>query len=47
MLFRSGEHFRIETDPPAPVQADGELLGKTPFEVRVQPLAATLLVPKC
>ena len=46
MLFRSGTFFRIETDPPVPVQADGELLGKTPFEVRVQPLAATLLVPK-
>ena len=46
MLFRSGSHFRIETDPPAPAQADGELLGNTPFEVRVQPLAATLLVPK-
>ena len=46
MLFRSGTSFRIETDPPVPVQADGELLGKTPFEVRVQPLAATLLVPK-
>jgi diacylglycerol kinase family enzyme len=46
MLFRSGSNFRIETDPPAPAQADGELLGKTPFDVRVQPLAATLLVPK-
>ena len=46
MLFRSGTYFRIETDPPVPAQADGELLGKTPFEVRVQPLAATLLVPK-
>ena len=46
MLFRSGDHFRIETDPQAPAQADGELIGKTPFEVRVQPLAATLLTPK-
>ena len=46
MLFRSGKHFRIETDPPVIAQADGELLGKTPFEISVQPLAATLLVPK-
>ena len=45
MLFRSGETFRIETDPPSPAQADGELIGKTPFEVRVQPMAATLLIP--
>jgi diacylglycerol kinase (ATP) len=46
MLFRSGAHFRIETDPASPAQADGELIGKTPFDVRVQPLAATLLTPK-
>lgn len=45
MLFRSGRHFRVETDPPRPVQADGELLGDTPFEVTVEPLAAQLLVP--
>jgi diacylglycerol kinase family enzyme len=46
MMFRSGAVFRIETDPVAPAQADGDLIGKTPFEVRVQPLAATLLTPK-
>jgi diacylglycerol kinase (ATP) len=46
MLFRSGAHFRIETNPASPAQADGELIGKTPFDVRVQPLAATLLTPK-
>jgi YegS/Rv2252/BmrU family lipid kinase len=46
MMFRSGAHFRIETDPPSPAQADGELVGQTPFDVRVQPLAATLLTPK-
>jgi diacylglycerol kinase (ATP) len=45
MLFRAGRHFRVETDPPRPVQADGELLGDTPFEVSVDPLAAQLLVP--
>lgn len=45
MLFRSGRHFRVETDPPRPVQADGELLGDTPFDVTVEPLAAQLLVP--
>lgn len=45
MLYRAGRHFRVETFPPRPVQADGELLGDTPFEVTVEPLAARLLVP--
>jgi diacylglycerol kinase (ATP) len=45
MLYRAGRHFRVETFPPRPVQADGELLGDTPFEVTVEPLAAQLLVP--
>jgi diacylglycerol kinase family enzyme len=45
MLYRAGRHFRVETVPPRPVQADGELLGDTPFEVTVEPLAAQLLVP--
>ena len=44
MLFRSGREFRIECDPPQLYQADGELLGTTPYTVRVEPLAATLLV---
>jgi diacylglycerol kinase (ATP) len=46
MLYRAGRHFRIETDPPRAVQADGELLGVTPFDVTVEPLAAQLLVPR-
>jgi len=46
MLFRAGTVFRIETDPPCQAQADGDLLGPTPFGARVEPLAATLLVPR-
>jgi len=46
MLFRRGEVFRIETDPPCQAQADGDLLGPTPFGARVEPRAATLLVPR-
>jgi diacylglycerol kinase (ATP) len=46
MLYRAGRHFRIETDPPRAVQADGEILGVTPFDVTVEPLAAQLLVPR-
>lgn len=45
MLYRSGTHIRIETDPPHRVQADGELLGTTPIDVTVEPRAARLLVP--
>jgi diacylglycerol kinase (ATP) len=43
-LYRSGREFRIECDPPQLYQADGELLGTTPYTVRVEPLAARLLV---
>lgn len=45
-FYRSGTHFRIETDPPLRYQADGELLGMTPFEVHTEALATLLLVPK-
>ena len=40
-----GQHVRIETDPPRPMQADGELLGLTPVEIRVEPSAVRVLVP--
>ena len=46
VLYRRGRHFRIETDPVRTAQADGELLGPTPFEVTVEPLAARLIIPK-
>jgi YegS/Rv2252/BmrU family lipid kinase len=46
ILYKKGTRFRITTDPPLALQADGELLGVTPAEVTVEPLAATLLVPR-
>ncbi|HZS62771.1 MAG TPA: diacylglycerol kinase family protein [Gemmatimonadaceae bacterium] len=46
MFYRAGRQFRIETLPPRVAQADGELLGMTPFEVAVAPLAAQLLIPR-
>jgi YegS/Rv2252/BmrU family lipid kinase len=46
MLYRSGKRIRIETWPAKLAQADGELLGMTPLEVEVEPLAVRLLVPK-
>ena len=44
--YVSGSVFRVETDPPRLGQADGELIGDSPFEVTVEPLAARVLVPK-
>ncbi len=46
LVYRAGRTIAVETDPPRPVQADGELLGRTPFVVDTLPLAATLLVPR-
>ena len=46
MLYARGRTVRIETTPPMPWQADGELMGMTPFGVVVEPLAVRLLVPR-
>jgi diacylglycerol kinase (ATP) len=46
ILYKKGTHFRVTTDPVMVLQADGELLGPTPAEVTVEPLAAHLLVPR-
>jgi YegS/Rv2252/BmrU family lipid kinase len=46
IYYSSGSYFRIETDPPRLGQADGELIGNSPFEVTVEPLAARVLVPR-
>ncbi|MGQ0647075.1 MAG: diacylglycerol/lipid kinase family protein [Gemmatimonadaceae bacterium] len=45
MHFLKGQTIRLETIPARPAQADGELLGMTPMDCRVRPLAARLLVP--
>jgi diacylglycerol kinase (ATP) len=46
ILYRKGTRFRITTDPVLTLQADGELLGPTPADITVEPLAAHLLVPR-
>ena len=46
MLYTAGRSLRIATDPPRPVQADGDLVGMTPFDVVVEPLAAHVLIPR-
>ena len=45
MAYRRGRAFRVTCDPPQLVQADGEVIGTTPFEACVEPAAAMLLVP--
>lgn len=46
MLYARGRAFTVETTPIIDAQADGELLGPTPFTATVEPFAARLLVPR-
>lgn len=46
VFYQSGSTFQIETFPPRLGQADGELIGDSPFSVTVEPLAARVLVPR-
>lgn len=39
------ETLLIRTNPPAPVQADGELIGQTPVMVKVLPRSVKVIVP--
>ncbi|MEX2152417.1 MAG: YegS/Rv2252/BmrU family lipid kinase [Gemmatimonadaceae bacterium] len=45
-FYVPGRHILLETEPRRRAQADGELLGMTPQEITVRPLAARLLIPK-
>lgn len=45
MLYMSGSDIRVDTTPERSWQADGEMMGTTPFHVVVEPLAVRLLVP--
>ncbi|MGH7616894.1 MAG: diacylglycerol/lipid kinase family protein [Gemmatimonadaceae bacterium] len=46
MFYARGRDVLVETTPALPWQADGELMGMTPFHAAVEPLAARLLVPR-
>lgn len=46
LLYLRARRVRVETTPPLQWQADGELMGTTPFGVVVEPLAVRLLVPR-
>jgi YegS/Rv2252/BmrU family lipid kinase len=47
MTYLQGTRISVETEPALPAQADGELIGPSPFTVVAEPLAARLLVPHC
>ena len=46
VLYVPGRRIRVETFPPRTAQADGEIIGRTPLDITVVPLAALLLVPR-
>jgi diacylglycerol kinase family enzyme len=46
MLYLRGREITVETTPSLGWQADGELMGTTPFHVVVEPRAARLLIPR-
>lgn len=43
--YLPGRTIRVEAIPPRVAQADGELVGETPLEIQVEPLAARMLRP--
>lgn len=40
-----GKHVVIESEPAAPVELDGDVIGTTPIEVRIAPAAIPIIVP--
>ena len=46
MTFARGRDFRISAEPPVSVQADGDIVGRTPIEITVAPGAAQFLIPR-
>ena len=41
----TGRQFRIESESPVPLQADGDPAGTTPAEITIEPLGIEFLVP--
>lgn len=46
MTFARGKGFRISSEPSVLVQADGDIVGRTPIEITVAPRAAVFLRPR-
>lgn len=45
-LYSACEHLSISTNPPVTVQADGDIIGKTPVELQVIPRCVKVITPK-
>lgn len=45
VLRLTGRRFRIESDTPVPVQADGDPVATTPAAITIEPLAVEFIVP--
>jgi YegS/Rv2252/BmrU family lipid kinase len=43
--FLATSELRLETDPPLPLDVDGEICGQTPVQVRIDPNALRVMVP--
>jgi diacylglycerol kinase family enzyme len=46
MCFSKGKRICLASEPRRSFQADGDIVGMTPVEIDVAPLAATFLVPR-
>jgi YegS/Rv2252/BmrU family lipid kinase len=46
MQFVRGKRFLLSSDPPVSVQADGDIVGRTPIEISIVPGAASFLIPR-
>jgi diacylglycerol kinase (ATP) len=43
--YDAGRQITVETFPPRPAQADGEMVGYTPLSIEVEPLRGRVLLP--
>ena len=46
MTFAKGRVFRVSSEPSVSVQADGDIVGRTPMKISVAPKAAVFLRPR-
>ena len=46
VVHRPARRVRIEVDPPAPLQRDGEIAGRTPVEIEVLPGRLAVVLPE-
>jgi YegS/Rv2252/BmrU family lipid kinase len=46
VVHRRGRHVRVDVEPPATLQRDGEVAGRTPVEIDVLPRALPVVLPE-